>query len=118
MNGDELLRGTDPTDLFVALELLAAEVRAGDMAGIDAGHQALERACDRATEIQSALRDSLRLIGELRLDLSARRVDSIERLARHEDADLAQSMTALPPFPAGLPRSVARRANSDGRTTR
>ena len=95
MNGDELLRGTDTNDLFVELEALAAAVRAGNMAGIDAGQQALDRAFDRATNVQSSLGNNLRLVGEQRLHLTARRVDTVEQLSRHEDADLVESITAL-----------------------
>lgn len=95
MNGDELLRGTDANDLFVELEALAAAVRAGDMTGIDSGMQALDRAFDRATAAQSRLGNDLRLLGEQRLHLGQRRVESVEQLSRHEDADLVESITGL-----------------------
>lgn len=95
MNGDELLRGADANDLFVELDALAAAVRAGDMVGIDAGLQALDRAFARATTVQSRLGNNLRLIGEQRLHLSDHRVAAVEQLSRHEDADLVESISAL-----------------------
>ena len=95
MNGDTLIRGTDPNDLFAELELLITAVRAGDTVGIDAGFQSLNRAFSRATTAQTRLGNDLRLLGDQRLQLGSRRVDSVKRLSKHEDTNFVESITAL-----------------------
>lgn len=94
-SADELLRGTDPTDLFTELDTLATAVRAGDAAGIDAGRTALQRAFDRAVAQQSQVGVSLRAVDTSRLQLAARRQASTQDAARHEDANLAETVMAL-----------------------
>ena len=94
-NGDELLRGSDASDIFVELDQLITAIRAGDSAGIDMGTDALNRAFDRATALQSQVGIDLHTTLEQRLRLGARRVDGVKQVSRHEDADLVESITAL-----------------------
>ena len=94
-NADALLRGGDANDLFVELEQLIAAVRAGDSAGMDAGTDALNRAFDRATALQSQVGIDLRTTIEQRSRLGTRRVEGVKQVSRHEDADLVESTIAL-----------------------
>ena len=94
-NADALLRGGDANDLFVELEQLIAAVRAGDSAGMDAGTDALNRAFDRATALQSQVGIDLRTTIEQRSRLGTRRVEGVKQVSRHEDADLVESIIAL-----------------------
>ena len=94
-NGDELLRGSDVNDLFVELDLLITAVRAGDAAGMDAGTDALNRAFDRATALQSQVGIDLRTTLEQRARLGARRAEGVKQVSRHEDADLVESISGL-----------------------
>lgn len=94
-DADVLLRGGDANDLFVELEQLIAAVRAGDSAGMDAGTDALNRAFDRATALQSQVGIDLRTTIEQRSWLGTRRVEGVKQVSRHEDADLVESISAL-----------------------
>ncbi len=105
-NGDELLRGSDANDLFVELDQLIIAVRAGDSVGIDAGTDALNRAFDRATALQSQVGIDLRTTIEQRSRLGSRRVEGVKQVSRHEDADLVESITALQRAEAGYQAAI------------
>lgn len=94
-SADAILRGTDATNLFTELDNLATAIRAGDMAGIDAGRDALDRAFERATAAQAQVGISLRSVDTGRVQIDARRRASTQEVSRHEDANLAKTLTDL-----------------------
>jgi len=94
-SADEVLRGSDPADLFTELDTLAAAIRAGDAAAMDTGRTALQRAFDRAVTAQSRVGVSLRAVDAGRLQLAAHRQASTQEASRREDANLAETITEL-----------------------
>jgi flagellar hook-associated protein 3 FlgL len=94
-NGQAIIQGTDSTDLLTTLDDLAAAIRAGDSAGIDAGMAALDRAFDRATRAQSAVGADLNGVEDEQRQLSELRLASQKRLSKDEDADLAKAASDL-----------------------
>ncbi|HQZ37908.1 MAG: hypothetical protein IT180_04410 [Acidobacteria bacterium] len=94
-NGQAIVQGTDPTDLFTVIDDLAAAIRAGDDAGMAAGAAALDRAFDRATRAQSQVGTDLNGLEEEQRQLSSLKLASQKRLSKDEDADLAKAASDL-----------------------
>jgi len=94
-SADAILRGSDAANLFSELDNLAAAIRAGDVTGIDAGRDALDRAFERAVATQAQVGISLRSIDTGRVQIDARRRASTQEVSRHEDANLAKTVTDL-----------------------
>ena len=94
-DGESITRGSDAQDVFAAIDALTTAVQNGDSAGIDTGMAALDRAFDRATQVQSSVGTSLH-----RLDGQATRLTTIKqtvqaRISALEDANLAEAITEL-----------------------
>lgn len=94
-SGQAIIQGTDTTDLFTALDNLAAAIRANDDAGMAAGVAALDRAFDRATRAQSQVGTDLNGVEEEQRQLSALKLASQKRLSKDEDANLAEAASDL-----------------------
>jgi flagellar hook-associated protein 3 FlgL len=94
-DGDAIARGTDTDDVFTVMENLAAAIRAGDGAGIDAGMDGLDRAFERTLQAQTSIGNSQRLLEEQRARLSTIKNATRTRLSTREDANLAESITNM-----------------------
>jgi flagellar hook-associated protein 3 FlgL len=82
-------------DLFTALESLAVAVESGDMAGVDAGLQALNDAFARATTAQSRVGATLGDLEHHRGRLGAARRAADGRRSSLEDANLAEAISQM-----------------------
>lgn len=95
LDGQAIIQGGDATDLFTALDELAAALRAGDEAGITAGTEALDRAFERATRVQGQVGADIRTTEDGQLQLSALTRASRTRLSKDEDADTVQAISDM-----------------------
>lgn len=95
LSGQAIVQGGDATDLFTELDALVTAVRAGDNAAIGTGIDALSRAFTRATRAQSAVGADQQGIASRQLQITASRLAAVTRVAKDEDADLAQAISAL-----------------------
>jgi flagellar hook-associated protein 3 FlgL len=94
-NGDAIVDGGDTTDLFQAFEDAIAAARSGDAeAAHDASH-ALQRAFDRATQVQSSVGTSLRAIADHTARLQEAGRGSTSRVAALEEANMAEAISGL-----------------------
>jgi len=94
-DGDAVARGTDTDNIFQVMDALIAAVRSGDMAGVDVGIAGLDRAFDRATATQSAVGISLSRLEGQKSRLQALRLESVARISKAEDANLAEAITNM-----------------------
>jgi flagellar hook-associated protein 3 FlgL len=90
-----LMQGSEPVDLFESFAQLIAAVRNGDGAGIDTGLEALVRAHQRATDVQSRVGGALGALDSHRERLGALRRASDQRRASLEDANLAEAISRM-----------------------
>jgi flagellar hook-associated protein 3 FlgL len=95
IDGDSLVHGSDPSDLFAAFDALVAAVRAGDEAGMAAGSDALTSAHSRVTAAQSRVGQVLGTIEAHRSHLTTLGRASNERRAAIEDANLAEAASRM-----------------------
>lgn len=95
IDGNAVLRGSDPDDVFTILTDVAAAVQSGNMAGIDAGMAALTRAFSRVTDAQSRVGADLAVLTEERSRLGEMRRASDARRSTLEDANLVESISGM-----------------------
>jgi len=95
LDGQAIVQGGDATDLFTELDALIGAVRAGDNAAIGTGIDALNRAFTRATRAQSGVGADQQGIAGRQLQITQSRLAAVTRVAKDEDADLAQAISAL-----------------------
>jgi flagellar hook-associated protein 3 FlgL len=94
-NGDAIVDGGDATDLFQAFEDAVAAARSGDAeAAHDASH-ALQRAFERASQVQSSVGTSLRAIADHTSRLEEAGRASTARVSSLEEADMAAAISGL-----------------------
>jgi flagellar hook-associated protein 3 FlgL len=94
-DGNAVMQGSAATDIFQTLEALAVAVETGDMAGVDAGMAALSAGFDRVTNAQTQVGIELARLPEDRARLDTQRRAADARRASVEDANLAESISAL-----------------------
>jgi flagellin-like hook-associated protein FlgL len=99
-NGQAILGGGTeaglPTnDLLAILTDLAAAARVPDPAALEAGMAELGAAFDRLTRAQSRVGSDLAAIDTQRLQLGARKLAGQTRLSTLEDANMAESISAM-----------------------
>jgi flagellar hook-associated protein 3 FlgL len=94
-DGSAILQGSAPADVFQTLEALATAVQTGDMAGIDQGLVDASQAFDRLTNAQTQVGIELARLPEDRARLVTQKQASDSRRAAAEDANLAESISAL-----------------------
>lgn len=82
-------------DLFTVFDDLIAAVRAGDSAAIDVGIAGLSSAFDRVTNAQSRVGNTLSIIEGHKMRLGDMRRAADARRSTLEDANLAESITAM-----------------------
>jgi flagellar hook-associated protein 3 FlgL len=94
-NGQAIAQGTDPTDVFTALDTLATAVENGDNTGISTGLDALQRAFDRAQRAQALLGTDEQGVSSAQVRLTALRTASDNRRSKLEDVNMADAITRL-----------------------
>jgi flagellin-like hook-associated protein FlgL len=95
LDAGAMLQGSASQDLFATLDQLAADIRNGDMSGIDTRIGELDAAFNRVTDAQSrvgatlsALPTELERLGQLRRATDTRRADA-------EEANLAEAISEM-----------------------
>ena len=94
-NGDAIVDGGDATDLFQAFEDAIAAARAGDAEAAHTASHALQRAFDRASQVQSSVGTSLRAIADHTSRLQEAGRASTSRVAALEEANMAEAISGL-----------------------
>lgn len=95
IDGNAVLRGSDPDDVFTILTNVASAVQAGNAAGIDTGIAALNRAFSRVTDVQSRVGADLAVLTEERSRLREMHRASDTRRSTLEDANLVESISGM-----------------------
>ena len=95
VDGSGIAQGSDPADLFRVFDDLIAAVRVGNDTGIGAGMAALERAFNRATDVQSRVGNDLHALADHRARLGDMRRASDARRSKLEDANLAEAISGM-----------------------
>lgn len=95
IDGNAVLRGSDPDDVFTILSNVASAVQTGNASGIDAGIAALNRAFSRVTDVQSRVGADLAVLTEERSRLREMHRASDTRRSTLEDANLVESISGM-----------------------
>jgi flagellar hook-associated protein 3 FlgL len=95
LDGEAIIQGSDPTNLFTDIDTLAAAIRAGDSTAVGNGIAALGRAFDRATRAQSHLGADIHGVEQQQAQLTRLRLASQQRVSRDQDADLAEAIANM-----------------------
>ena len=90
-----MLQGTASQDLFASLDAMAADIRAGDMAGIDARLGELDAAFARITQAQSRVGTTLSALPSEQERLGQLRRAGDGRRANAEEANLAEAISEM-----------------------
>jgi flagellar hook-associated protein 3 FlgL len=93
--GNAITEGSDGEDLFAVLDGLIAAARSGDGDALQTGMAALDRAEARIASVQMRVGTDLADVDEHKQQLDTRRLGSVSRLSSLEDANLADSITAM-----------------------
>jgi flagellar hook-associated protein 3 FlgL len=94
VDGGSLLQG-GPGDIFQTLDALAAAVRAGDMAGVDAGLVDLQGVFDNVTASQGRVGATLSALPAEKLRLDELRRASDTRRSQAEEISLAEAISEM-----------------------
>jgi flagellar hook-associated protein 3 FlgL len=94
-DGQAIAQGSDPVDVFTAMETLAAAIEAGDDDAIGAGIAALDRTFDRVSRLQGRLGADERGVDAATARLSALRLAADGRRSKLEDANMAEAITRM-----------------------
>ena len=94
-NGQQILQGSDATNVLTALDSLATALDAGDAAGIDAGVAAVERAFDRTQRAIGTLGADEQGLDEAAVRLASARQAADIRRAGLEDANMVEAATRM-----------------------
>lgn len=90
-----MLQGGAAQDLFATLDGLAADIRAGNMAGIDARLGELDAAFDRVTQSQSRVGATLNALPTEQQRIDQQRRSSDARRSEAEEANLASAISEM-----------------------
>lgn len=94
-NGEALIKGTDPDDVFVVMERAIDAARTADTDALNQIATELQRAFDRATLLQGRVGASLEAIENDKLRLSEAARASAARISSLEDANLAAAISGM-----------------------
>jgi flagellar hook-associated protein 3 FlgL len=94
-DGSVLSQGTDATDVFAAFDSAAAAAVAGDDVALGAALDAITRAFDRATQVQSRVGASLRGVADQQLKLDEVARASQARVSTLEEASLVEAISGM-----------------------
>jgi len=93
--GSGIMQGGDAEDLFAVLDGLIAAARSGDGSALESGIAALDRADARIASAQMSVGTDLADVDVQKQQLDTRHLASLSRLSSLEDANLAQSISAM-----------------------
>jgi len=94
-DGQQIVQGTDASDLFTVLDNLATAIEAGDSTGIQTGIEAVERAFTRTQRAIAALGADERGIDEATIRLASLRRAAEGRRSSLEDVNMAEAATRM-----------------------
>ena len=94
-NGDAIVTGNDATDLFTAFDNAIVAARAGDADALHTASGALQRAFDRASQVQSTVGTSLNAIADHSARLESAGRASTARVSALEEANMAEAISGL-----------------------
>lgn len=94
-DGQQIIQGTDASDLFTVLDDLATAIEAGDGAAIGTGLAAVERAFTRTQRAIGALGADEQGLDDAAVRLSSLRQAAETRRSTLEDANLAETATRM-----------------------
>jgi flagellar hook-associated protein 3 FlgL len=94
-DGQQIVQGTDASDLFTVLDDLATAIEAGDGAAIGTGLAAVERAFTRTQRAIGALGADEQGLDDAAIRLSSLRQAADARRSTLEDANLAEAATRM-----------------------
>ncbi len=94
-DGRSVAQGTDPVDVFTAMETLAVAIEAGNDTAIGTGIDALERAFERVTRLQGRLGADERGVDAASAKLSSLRLATDGRRSKLEDANMAEAIVRM-----------------------
>ena len=94
-DGSALTQGTDPQDVFTVIESLRADILAGNTPNIQTGIDALKRAFDRATKMQTDVGTDEKALTDQKSRLAAEQLGAESRLSKLQDANMAEAISAL-----------------------
>jgi len=94
-NGEAIVTGNDATDLFTAFDNAIVAARAGDADALHTASGALQRAFDRASQVQSTVGTSLNAIADHTTRLQDAGRASTARVASLEEANMAEAISGL-----------------------
>lgn len=94
-DGQEILKGSDSTDVLTVLDQLATAARTGDHATLQAGIDQLDRAFSRATSAQSQVGYDETSIEDSKGRLLTLRTSAMARLSEDQDANMAEALTRM-----------------------
>lgn len=94
-DGQNLVKGSDSSDLFTTLDALATAIDAGDNDAIGTALSGLDRAFDRALQAQGRLGADERGVDDATARLSALKIAADTRRANLEQVDLAAAVTKM-----------------------
>ena len=95
LDGSTISKGSAASDVFAVLDSAITAARAGDNAGLGQALTDLGAAFDRASNAQMRVGGNLAAIEALQGQLSDRRLATKARIAKLEDADLAEAATGM-----------------------
>lgn len=93
--GDRIVKGGETQGLFEVFEAAIAAVKAGDLGGMSQALDGLTRAFDRVTAAQTRVGTGLGQLDDHRMRLDEMRRASEARRSTLQDANLAESITAM-----------------------
>jgi flagellar hook-associated protein 3 FlgL len=95
LDGSAISKGSGAVDLFSTLDSAIAAARAGDETGLSQALTDLGAAFDRTSMVQMRVGANLASIEALQGQLSDRRLAGKARIAKIEDADLAEAVSGM-----------------------
>jgi flagellar hook-associated protein 3 FlgL len=94
-DGKAIAQGSDATNLFTEFDALVTAVQAGDNAAIGVGIDALTRAFQRTIRAQSQVGIDEQTTGDGQDQLVSLRLAGATRLAKDQDANMAEAITRM-----------------------
>lgn len=95
MDGESILKGSDPADLLSTLDSLANAARINDTATLTAGVALINNAFTRATRAQSLIGNDETTIDDTNQRITDLRLSAKARLSADRDANMAEAITRM-----------------------
>jgi flagellar hook-associated protein 3 FlgL len=93
--GSDISQGVESEDIFVSFAKLIEAVRTGDQTAMATGLDKVQKAFDRVVRVQSGVGANLNSLETAQTRLSSIKQSNAARLSKDEDADMAESITAM-----------------------